>query len=736
VKSNKENILGQSVQYIKSVGPKRAESFGKIGINTIRDLLFYFPSRHLDRTTVLTAAKAYGYVMNGYDSELTVIARVEDKEKRNFGRKEVLKVQFRDSTGYFECVWFHATKYFYSIFNEGDIFAISAKPETSKYGNLQFIHPDFDRITDEEEKNFLHTGKIIPFYRIPKELRATNIGDLGLRRIVHYAVENYSDLVEESLPANLIAEEKLISLNHAIKQFHFPENHDQLIKAKTRFKFEELFYLEILVALRRNNYKTKLSGNAMKIRTNLVSDFLKTLPFRLTNAQLKVLGEIKKDMLSDKPMNRLLQGDVGSGKTIVSVIAMLIAVDNGFQASIMAPTEILADQHAKNISAMMNNLSKIHKDKIVKVSLLLGGQQKSVRDKNLKAIGIQEADIIVGTHALLEEKVNFKNLGLVIIDEQQRFGVRQRAQLQNKGKTPDVLIMSATPIPRTLSMTVYGDLDLSIITEMPENRKPIKTVLRGDDKLPAVYKFIKEKSKEGYQSFIVYPLVEDSEKLELKAAETYFTKLKNLDLKELRLGLIHGRMSWQEKEDIMFLFLKKEFDVLVSTTVIEVGIDIPDANIIVINDAHRFGLSQLHQLRGRVGRSSKQAYCILIAKNKIASVNPESRLNLDYISAAQVEKYKSSIRLQTMVKTNNGFEISEVDLKLRGPGDIFGIQQAGFPSLKHADLTSDVELIIRAKEQAFKLIEGDPKLKTPSGEIIRKNLLLHYSDSLRYAKIA
>jgi len=253
VKSNKENILGQSIQYIKSVGPKRAESFGKIGINTIRDLLFYFPSRHLDRTTVLTAAKAYGYVMNGYDGELTVIARVEDKEKRNFGRKEVLKVQFRDSTGYFECVWFHATKYFYSVFNEGDIFAISAKPEISKYGNLQFIHPDFDRITDEEEKNFLHTGKIIPFYRIPKELRATNIGDLGLRRIVHYAVENYSDMVEESLPANLIAEEKLISLNHAIKQFHFPENHDQLIKAKTRFKFEELFYLEIIVTLRKNN---------------------------------------------------------------------------------------------------------------------------------------------------------------------------------------------------------------------------------------------------------------------------------------------------------------------------------------------------------------------------------------------------------------------------------------------------------------------------------------------------
>ena len=736
MKSVSKNTLDESVQYLKSVGPKRAESFSKVGIKTIRDLLFYFPSRHLDRTTVLTAAKAFGYVMNGYDGELTVIARVADKGTRNFGRKEVLKVQFRDSTGFFECVWFHATKYFNSVFNEGDIFAISAKADTSKYGNLQFIHPDYDRITDEEEKKFIHTGKIIPFYKIPKELRATNIGDLGLRRIIHYVVENYSDQVEETLPEDLIAGEKLIRLNHAIRQFHFPDNHEQLVKAKTRFKFEELFYLEILVALRKNNYKTKLSGNAMKIRTNLVPDFLKTFPFQLTNAQLKVLGEIKSDMISDNPMNRLLQGDVGSGKTIVSVIAMLIAIDNGYQGAIMAPTEILADQHAKNISIMMNNLSNIHKDKIVKVSLLLGGQQKSVRDKNLRAIELQEADIIVGTHALLEEKVNFKNLGLVIIDEQHRFGVRQRAQLQSKGKTPDVLIMSATPIPRTLSMTVYGDLDLSVINEMPENRKKIKTVLRGDDKLPAVYKFIKDKSKEGYQSFIVYPLVEESEKLELKAAETYFTKLKNMDLKDLRLGLIHGRMSWQEKEEIMFLFLKKEFDVLVSTTVIEVGIDIPDANLIVINDAHRFGLSQLHQLRGRVGRSDKQAYCILITKNKIASVNSESKLNLDYISSDQFEKYKSSIRLQTMVKTNNGFEISEVDLKLRGPGDIFGTQQAGFPPLKHSDLTSDAELISRAKAKAFKLIEDDPNLKTASGEVIRKNLLLYYSDSLRYAKIA
>ncbi|HEY6626474.1 MAG TPA: ATP-dependent DNA helicase RecG, partial [Ignavibacteriaceae bacterium] len=603
MKSVSKNSLDDSVQYLKSVGPKRAESFSKIGIRTIRDLLFYFPSRHLDRTTVLTAAKAYGYMMNGYDGELTVIGKVFEKEKKRFGKKEILKVQFRDETGFFECVWFRGTKYFYSVFNEGDVFAISSKPDKSKYGALQFVHPDFDRISEEEEKSFLHTGKIIPFYRIPKELKSGNIGDLSLRRIISLAVENYADKVEETLPDEIIRQNKLISLQDAIRNYHFPESSDKLSSAQKRFKFEELFYLELLVALRKLNYQSKLIGNKMSIKTNLVQSFLKTLPFELTKAQLKVLGEIKNDLLSEKPMNRLLQGDVGSGKTIVSLIAMLIAVDNGYQAAIMAPTEILADQHAKNISTMMKNLYKRFPEREIKVSLLLGGQKKSEREKRLQEIELQEADIVVGTHALFEEKVNYKNLGLVVIDEQHRFGVRQRAKLQSKGKTPEVLVMSATPIPRTISMTIYGDLDISVIDEMPKNRKPIKTVLRGESRLPEIFKFIIDKKKEGYQTFIVYPLVEDSDKLELKAAETFYEELSKTHLKNLNVGLIHGRMSWQEKEEKMLLFLKKDFDVLVSTTVIEVGIDIPDANIILINDAHRFGLSQLHQLRGRVGRS-------------------------------------------------------------------------------------------------------------------------------------
>lgn len=735
MKSVSNNVLDDSVQYLKSVGPKRAESFAKIGIRTIRDLLFYFPSRHLDRTTVLTAAKAFGYMMNGFDGELTVIGKVFEKEKKRFGKREILKVQFRDETGFFECVWFQGTKYFYSVFNEGDTFAISSKPDISKYGALQFIHPDFDKIS-EEEKSFLHTGKIIPFYRIPKELKSGNIGDLSLRRIINLAVENYADMIGETLPEEIIRQNNLMNLSEAVRNYHFPESTSKLNLAKRRFKFEELFYLELLVALRKQNYRSKLTGNRMSIKTNLIKNFLKTLPFELTKAQLKVLSEIKNDLLSERPMNRLLQGDVGSGKTIVALIAMLIAVDNGFQAAIMAPTEILADQHAKNISAMMRKLYERFPEREIKVSLLLGGQKKSEKEKRLEEIELQEADIVVGTHALFEEKVNYKNLGLVVIDEQHRFGVRQRARLQHKGKTPEVLVMSATPIPRTISMTIYGDLDVSVIDEMPKNRKPVKTVLRGESRLPEIFKFIIDKKKEGYQTFIVYPLVEESDKLELKAAQTYYEELSKTHLKNLSLGLIHGRMSWQEKEEKMLLFLKKNFDVLVSTTVIEVGIDIPDANIILINDAHRFGLSQLHQLRGRVGRSEKQAYCILVTKDEIVQYNIQQQIEFDYLSSAMIEKYKSAIRLQTMVKTNNGFEIAETDLKIRGPGDIFSTKQSGFPDLKYADIVQDADLISLTKNIAFDIINKDPSLDSPLNNVIRKNLIKHYSDNLQYAKIA
>lgn len=736
MKSEEKNILDNSIQYIKSVGPKRSASFAKIGLYTIRDLLFYFPTKHLDRTNLLTSTEAYRHIINGYDGELTVIGKIIDKEKLRFNRRELFKIQMKDSSGFFECVWFQGIKYFQQMFERGSTYAISGKPTISRYGNLQFTHPDFDHLTDDESDSFIHTGKIIPFYRIPKELKETNIGDFSLRKIISFAVEKYSSYIEETLPEEVIKKNKLLNLLDSVRNIHFPQNNELLQKAIYRFKYEELFYLEVLVALRKYNYKTKQRGNKLDIKTKLVQNFLKILPFELTKSQLTVLSEIRKDMASAEPMNRLLQGDVGSGKTIVALIAMLIAIDNGFQAVIMAPTEILADQHAKNISSMMHRLNQKFPVTDIKVSLLLGGQKKGVRNEELKKIETGEANIIVGTHALFEEKVIFNNLGLVVIDEQHRFGVAQRGRLISKGNTPDVIVMTATPIPRTLSLTVYGDLDVSVIDEMPKNRIPIKTYLRGESKLSDIYKFIIEKRKEGYQSFIVYPLVEESEKLELKAAETNYEELSKTFFKHLNVGLIHGRMSWQEKEEVMFSFAQKKYDILISTTVIEVGIDIPDANIILINDAHRFGLSQLHQLRGRVGRSNKQAYCILVSKDEFISSSNAHQLNFDYLSQVQLDKYKSTVRMQSMVKYNDGFKIADIDLQLRGPGDMFGTKQSGFPELQHADIRFDAEILYLAKDDAFKIVSNDPKLLSSSYSVIRKNLLTHYSENLKYAKIA
>ncbi len=734
--SVKENILNASVQYIKSVGPKRAESFAKIGIKTIRDLLFYFPSRHLDRSTVITAAKAYSYILNGYEGEVTVIGKVIEREIIKVRSKEILKVHLKDNTGFFECVWFQGAKYFYEVFKEGEFFAVSAKPTIDKYDRFQFVHPDFNRITEEETQSFLNTGKIIPFYRIPKELKARNIGDFSLRKIISYAVENYADEVEETLTDEILIKHNLPKLNEAIRNYHFPENQQLLLKAQNRFKFEEIFYLELLLALRKNKIQSVNKQLKFAINTNLIKNFLKILPFQLTESQKRVLSEIKNDMLSEKPMNRLLQGDVGSGKTVVALIAMLIAVDSGYQAALMAPTEILADQHAKNITSLMKKLNQINDGKQIKVSLLLGGQTNSAKAKREKEIELRDADIIIGTHALIEEKVSFRNLGLVVIDEQHRFGVKQRADFLAKGLSPDVLVMSATPIPRTLTMTIYGDLDVSVIKEMPKNRKPVKTVLRGEKKLPEIYKFIIEKAKEGYQTFIVYPLVEESDKLDLKAATSYYEELKSTYLKSLSIGLIHGKMNWREKEEMMFRFLNKEFDVLVATTVIEVGIDIPDANIILINDAHRFGLSQLHQLRGRVGRSNKQAYCILVTNDKIAAKQSTNELNFDYLSPTQLEFYKASVRLQSMVKYNDGFKIAEIDLKLRGPGDIFGTKQSGFPELKFISISEDAEIIFEAKQSAFELISSDPTLSQKKNFSIRKKILEQFRHNIIYADIA
>jgi ATP-dependent DNA helicase RecG len=723
------DILSQSVQFLKSVGPKRAESFSKIGINTIKDLLFYFPSRYLDRSTLLNTIKVLQYIRDGYDGEVTIIGQVILKDSIRYGKKQLFKVKMKDGAGFFECVWFQGIKYFKDIFNEGEFYAVSAKPVLTKYGHLQFVHPDFDKLAEKESKDFMHTGKIIPFYRVPKELRSANLGDFSLRRIINNAVEKYVSDLSETLPAEIITEQKLLGVNTTIKNLHFPESSESLQNAMKRIKFEEFFYLECMVALRKILFKTRETRIPYKVQSEPLKKFLEALPFKLTTAQLKVLSEIRKNLESMRPMNRLLQGDVGSGKTIVAIITMIITIYNGFQAVIMSPTEILADQHYKRISKMLEPFG-------VKVSLLIGGQKKSERDRILSSIETGESQLIIGTHALIEDNVSYNKLGLVVIDEQHRFGVVQRSKLIRKGFKPDVLVMTATPIPRTLSMTLYGDLDVSYIDEMPMNRKPIKTYLRGESKLEAVYQFIIDKSVLGYQTFLVYPLVEESEKMELKAAEIFYNDLRKNHLKELNIGLIHGRMSWTEKESIMQDFANKKYDVLVSTTVIEVGIDIPDANIIVINDAFRFGLSQLHQLRGRVGRSDKQAYCILITKDEFAVKTNQFRFNFDYLSDEQIEKNKSIIRLNAMLKYTNGFDLAEVDFKLRGPGDIFGTKQSGLPELKFADPVSDYDILLSARDTAFKIIEKDPTLRSENNFVIKKILKENFANNILLSEIA
>lgn len=721
--------LSTSVQYIKSVGPKRAEAFSKIGIRTVEDLLYYFPTKHLDRTTILNTAKVAQIVLNGFDGELTVIGKVVDTELIRYGKKQIFKVQMKDKAGHFECVWFQGIKYFKEVFKENDIYAVSSKPVVTRYGNLQFTHPDFDKITETESNEFLNTGKIIPFYRVSKELKSTNIGDISLRRIISSVVEDYSDLVSESLPKTILTSQKLLNKNEAIKNFHLPQSKEKLEEAIQRFKYEELFYLECIAALRKIKRKHKQNGIKFSIHAEPIKKFIDQLPFKLTDAQLKVLHEIRQDMEKAEPMNRLLQGDVGSGKTIVALIAMLIAASNGYQAVLMAPTEILADQHFKNIHKLLEQTD-------FNVALLIGGQNAKTRKTILNGIQENKINLIVGTHALIEENVIIPKMGLVVIDEQHRFGVAQRSKLIDKNISPDVIVMTATPIPRTISMTVYGDLDVSIIDELPKNRKKIKTVLRSENNLEDIFRFIKEQVRNGEQAFIIYPLVEESEKLGLKDVTTQYEHFAGTYLSDIKVKMIHGRMNWQEKEEIMEKFANKEFDVLFSTTVIEVGIDIPNATIIVINEAFRFGLSQLHQLRGRVGRSDKQSYCILVTRDEHLSKIKSKNISLEFLSSSELEKYKSQIRLKAMVENNDGFKLSEIDFKLRGPGNIFGTEQSGFPQLKYADIINDTELLISAREDAFNLIYSDPSLVREENSIIKSELRQKYFSSFKLSHIA
>ncbi len=721
--------LNSPIQYLKSIGPKRAELFASIGINTIHDLLYYFPSRYLDRSTILDSSKIFNFVASGYNKEITIIGQVVNTEEIRYGRKGIYKVSFKDEKGFFECVWFRGIKYFKNRFKIDEYYAISAKPVITKYGHLQFAHPDFDKLDSEESLNFRNTGKIIPFYKIPANLKKQNLSDLSLRRIIATSVEECLTELVETLPKNIIANNNLLNIQSTIRNKHFPESTGVLERSNYRLKFEEFFYIQSLIALKKKSNKKSKTGIKYKIDIKLVKDFLNSLQFELTNAQLKTLHEIRLDMESQTPMNRLIQGDVGSGKTIVALVALLIAVSNDKQTAFMAPTEILAIQHFENLK---NMLAKFPID----IELLIGGQKAKEKKSTYEKMENGTPAIYVGTHALIEDKANFRNLGLVIIDEQHRFGVAQRSNLITKSLTPDVLVMTATPIPRTLTMTLYGDLDISVIAEMPKNRLPIKTYLRSDSKLDKIYKFIIDSIDKGLQAFIVYPLVENSDKLDLKAAETYFSDLNSSVFANYKVGLIHGKMKWDEKKEVMKQFANKAYDVLISTTVIEVGIDIPNANVMVINDAHRFGLSQLHQLRGRIGRGSEQGHCILVTSDELSKKQYDATFNFEFLSDAQIQKNKTIIRLNALVNYTSGFKLAEIDMKLRGPGDIYGLKQSGLPEFKYANIIEDQNILLTAKEVAFKLIEDDPDLSKDNNKIIRANLKQFYKDNFHYSNIA
>ncbi len=720
--------LNYPIQFVKGIGPKRANALAHQGIQTIGDLLYYFPFDYLDLSKVEKIGNLRQFL--GSDKWITIIGTVRSFDLIGRPPHQRFVTILGDETGTIQLIFFQNVNYFLKAFKVGELLAVSGKL-TSFKNRLQIVHPSIDRLADTEDaegdlQGFLHTKGIVPKYGSSEALRQVNLNVKGFRRIIKSVIDEFINFIEEILPVNLIEKYKFLTERDAIRNIHFPESFINLDKARNRLKFDELFIMQLMLALRRKQVKVKMPGIAFNVKSPLARSLVNSLPFKLTNAQKKVIREIAEDMKSPKPMHRLLQGDVGSGKTIISLLAMLVAVDNGYQVAFMAPTEILAEQHYETLTYFLKNIN-------VNVKLLIGGQRTKLREQILAEIRSGFANIIVGTHALIQEDVKFAKLGFVVIDEQHRFGVAQRIALREKGvysfnggPQPDILVMTATPIPRTLSLTLYGDLDVSIINELPAHRKPIKTILRLESQMPSVYQFIREQVKEGRQVYIVYPLIEESEKLDLKAATESYEQLKSEVFTDLNVGLIHGRMSPDDKETIMMNFKDGRIDILVSTTVIEVGIDVPNASVMVIEHSERFGLSQLHQLRGRVGRGSEQSYCVLIVPDWIGSAI--KRTNED-LQIEDIERRKSIQRIQTMLETSDGFKIAEIDLKLRGPGDFFGTRQSGFPLLQIANLLTDGDILAIARKEAFEIVERDPHLRRPEHQSLRK----HYDEKLKKA---
>jgi ATP-dependent DNA helicase RecG len=685
------------------VGPKISVLLEKKGLRTVEDLLYFVPRRYEDRRTVKDIQSVR------FGERETVIGNIVRIDTRFYKKRKVYEVTIDDGSGMLTAKWFKGNHtYLKRIFKKGMRVIMTGEVSSYLLGK-DMIHPDFEIIDEDEIKdNLLHFKRIVPVYSETEGLHQKYI-----RRIMAYVIEHYSQYIVSPIPEEICRKRNFEDIDNAIRSIHFPamsediEAYNEMRSwAHQRLIYDEFFFLQLGIALKRKgNILDK--GIAFKTGGELLNKFYKILPFGLTDAQKRVIREIEADMEKTFSMSRLLQGDVGCGKTVVSMSAMVIACENGYQAAIMAPTEILAEQHYKNINQWADQLG-------LKVVLLTSGTKNTERRKIYENTEEGDVHIIVGTHALIQEDVTFRNLGFVVVDEQHRFGVIQRASLRNKGVNPDVLVMTATPIPRTLAMTVYGDLDISVIDEFPPGRKEIRTKVFFEEQRTRVYEIIRMELKKGNQAFIVYPLVEESENLDLKDATRMAEHLQENVFPDYRVGLIHGRMKGKEKDQVMTGFLNKAIDILVSTTVIEVGIDIPQASMMVIEHAERFGLSQLHQLRGRVGRSDILSYCVLMSHRKGSE--------------------DSRRRLSVMEETNDGFKIAEEDLAIRGPGEFMGTRQSGIPDFRIANIMRDVRILNDAKNDAFTFIEKDQLLEKKEHSLLKDVLLHRWGGRLELAK--
>ena len=675
------NDLEVSIESVKGVGAKRGAVLREVGIHTLADLLLYLPRRYLDRRQVLPIARAPS------GQELTLVGQVRQMRFVPGARPRFTMV-VEDESDDISCVWFRGGNYLQRNFKEGDVLALSGKVEIFQ-GRHQMVHPEYEFIEASGAPDLLHTGGIIPLYTSSADMKERGLRSRGFRRIMRRALDEFKDKIPDEMPGEMMQRLGLPGLRERFERVHFPRTMEEVQAARRRLAFDELFDLQLrLVRLRRQRLREG-DGIAFSRPEKLVQRVLAKLPFELTRAQERAIGEIEADMEHPFPMARLLQGDVGSGKTLVALCALLVAVENQYQSVLMAPTEILAEQHYLNIKSMVEPLG-------VAVVLLAGRRKAAARKEVLQALESGMAQIIVGTHALFQDEVNYFRLGLAVVDEQHRFGVVQRSELYRKGNKIDVLMMTATPIPRTLTLTIYGDQEVSLIDELPAGRKSVRTVLRPADRRELIFKFAADQVRQGRQVYVVYPLIDESEKVDLKSAIEGYDELRQGVLAEFNTALLHGRMATEEKTEVMDAFKKGEIQVLCSTTVIEVGVDVPNATLMIIEHAERFGLAQLHQLRGRVGRGPEQSYCILV--NYAKSVDADANQRLKILCASQ-----------------NGFEIAEKDLEIRGPGEVLGTRQAGMPEFVVADLIRDADLLEVAREEAERVVRQHDG-ETPEGE--------------------